>query len=211
MIINIFSMNAFTLKAQICFLSLSFSLSLWWSDNANPFRLQSKAGDYSFLVLSQNSSDTPITPKASKDHRDIFFPASVSTPCLHTHAQTLPAQEHEAKLSKNPRPLHTHSHSHTAGTPTQMYCPPQGQQDQAPPRTTPSQPIAGVAFLHHTGKKIIMITHYKVFLHVWSTSFYPAPPLFIFNGFDNVLKAWIQLFVKFWRRASTSFTLPCLI
>ncbi|KAM9474722.1 calcineurin-binding protein cabin-1 isoform 3-T4 [Clarias gariepinus] len=98
----------------------------------------------------QNSSDTPITPKASKDHRDIFFPASVSTPCLHTHAQTLPAQEHEAKLSKNPRPLHTHSHSHTAGTPTQMYCPPQGQQDQAPPRTTPSQPIAGVAFLHHT-------------------------------------------------------------
>ncbi|KAF5907335.1 calcineurin-binding protein cabin-1 isoform X1, partial [Clarias magur] len=101
----------------------------------------------------QNSSDTPITPKASKDHRDIFFPASISTPCLHAHGQTLPSQEHETKQSKNPRPLHTHSHSHTAGTPTQMYCPPQGQQEQGPPRTTPSEPIAGMAFLPHTDRE----------------------------------------------------------
>ncbi|XP_060787330.1 calcineurin-binding protein cabin-1 isoform X2 [Neoarius graeffei] len=101
----------------------------------------------------QNLSDAPITPKFSKEHRDIFFPASVSTPCLHTHTQPLLAQEHETKLSKAPRPLHTHSHSHTSSTPTQMYCPPPGQQDQSQPRTTPSQLIAGMAFLPHTDRE----------------------------------------------------------
>ncbi|KAK3540198.1 hypothetical protein QTP70_028388 [Hemibagrus guttatus] len=99
----------------------------------------------------QNSSDAPATPKF-KEHRDIFFPA-VSTQCLHTHTQPLPSQEHETKLSKNPRPLHTHSHSHTPSTPTQMYCPPPGQQDQSQPRTTPSQPVAGMAFLPHTDRE----------------------------------------------------------
>ncbi|XP_034162577.2 calcineurin-binding protein cabin-1 isoform X1 [Pangasianodon hypophthalmus] len=101
----------------------------------------------------QNSSDAPITPKFSKEHRDIFFPASVPSPSLHTHTQPLPAQEHETKLSKPPRPLHTHSHSHTPSTPTQMYCPPLGQQDQSQPRATPSQPIAGMAFLPHTDRE----------------------------------------------------------
>ncbi|XP_017323946.2 calcineurin-binding protein cabin-1 isoform X2 [Ictalurus punctatus] len=101
----------------------------------------------------QNSSDAPITPKSNKEHRDIFFPASVSTPCLHTHSQPVPVQEHETKLSKTPRPLHTHSQSHTPSTPTQMYCPPPGQQDQSQPRTTPSQPIAGMAFLPHTDRE----------------------------------------------------------
>ncbi|XP_053480415.1 calcineurin-binding protein cabin-1 isoform X2 [Ictalurus furcatus] len=101
----------------------------------------------------QNSSDAPITPKSNKEHRDIFFPASVSTPCLHTHSQPVPVQEHETKLSKTPRPLHTHSQSHTPSTPTQMYCPSPGQQDQSQPRTTPSQPIAGMAFLPHTDRE----------------------------------------------------------
>ncbi|XP_058246741.1 calcineurin-binding protein cabin-1 isoform X3 [Hemibagrus wyckioides] len=100
----------------------------------------------------QNSSDAPATPKFNKEHRDIFFPA-VSTQCLHTHTQPLPSQEHETKLSKNPRPPHTHSHSHTPSTPTQMYCPPPGQQDQSQPRTTPSQPVAGMAFLPHTDRE----------------------------------------------------------
>ncbi|KAF4070550.1 hypothetical protein AMELA_G00286720, partial [Ameiurus melas] len=101
----------------------------------------------------QNSSDAPMTPKFNKEHRDIFFPASVSTPCLHTHSQPVPAQEHETKLNKTPRPLLTHSQSHTPSTPTQMYCPPPGQQDQSQPRTTPSQPIAGMAFLPHTDRE----------------------------------------------------------
>ncbi|XP_047656377.1 calcineurin-binding protein cabin-1 isoform X2 [Tachysurus fulvidraco] len=101
----------------------------------------------------QNSTDAPATPKFSKEQRDIFFPQSVSTQCFHTHTQPLPALEHETKLSKNPRPLHTHSHSHTPGTPTQMYCPPPGQQDQSQAQTTPSQPAAGMAFLPHTDRE----------------------------------------------------------
>ncbi|XP_072538504.1 calcineurin-binding protein cabin-1 isoform X3 [Salminus brasiliensis] len=102
----------------------------------------------------QNSSDAPITPKFSKEQRDVFFPASFSTPCLHMHTHPLPAQDHETKLSKTPRPLHTHSHTHshphTPSTPTQLYCQPLAQQDQSQPRTTHCQPVAGMAFLPHT-------------------------------------------------------------
>ncbi|KAI5622058.1 calcineurin-binding protein cabin-1 isoform X2 [Silurus asotus] len=107
----------------------------------------------------QNSGDAPITPKFNKEHKDFFFPASVSTPCLHTHTQPLPSHEHETKLSKTPRPLHTHSHSHTPSTPstpstpTQMYCPPPGQQDQSQPRMIPGQSVAGMAFLPSTDRE----------------------------------------------------------
>ncbi|TSO88119.1 Calcineurin-binding protein cabin-1 [Bagarius yarrelli] len=102
-----------------------------------------------YMLIKQNSIDAPMTPKFSKEHRDIFFPTSVSTQCLQTHVQPLPAQEHETKLSKNPRP-HTHLHSHTPSTPTQMYCLPPGQQDQSQPRLTTAHPIAGMAFQPHT-------------------------------------------------------------
>ncbi|XP_049341483.1 calcineurin-binding protein cabin-1 isoform X2 [Astyanax mexicanus] len=102
----------------------------------------------------QNSSDAPITPKFSKEQRDIFFPASFSSPCLHMHTHPLPAQDHDGKLNKTPRPLHTHSHthshSHTPSTPTQLYCQPVTPQDQSQPRTTHCQPIASMAFLPHT-------------------------------------------------------------
>uniref|UniRef100_A0A8B9LHX5 Calcineurin binding protein 1 n=1 Tax=Astyanax mexicanus TaxID=7994 RepID=A0A8B9LHX5_ASTMX len=102
----------------------------------------------------QNSSDAPITPKFSKEQRDIFFPASFSSPCLHMHTHPLPAQDHDGKLNKTPRPLHTHSHthshSHTPSTPTQLYCQPVTPQDQSQPRTTHCQPIACMAFLPHT-------------------------------------------------------------
>ncbi|KAI4883149.1 hypothetical protein NFI96_028036, partial [Prochilodus magdalenae] len=103
----------------------------------------------------QNSSDAPTTPKFSKEQRDIFFPASFSTPpCLHAHTHSLPTQDHETKLNKTPRPLHTHSHihshSHTASTPTQLYCQPPAQPDQSQSRTTHGHPIAGMAFLPHT-------------------------------------------------------------
>ncbi|XP_046727370.1 calcineurin-binding protein cabin-1 isoform X3 [Silurus meridionalis] len=101
----------------------------------------------------QNSGDTPITPKFNKEPKDFFFPASVSTPCLHTHTQPLPSHEHETKLSKTPRSLHTHSHSHTPSTPTQMYCPPPGQQDQSQPQMIPGQSVAGMAFLPSTDRE----------------------------------------------------------
>ncbi|XP_037392107.1 calcineurin-binding protein cabin-1 isoform X3 [Pygocentrus nattereri] len=102
----------------------------------------------------QNSSDAPTTPKFNKEQRDIFFPASFSTPCLHAHTHTLPSQEHETKLNKPARPIHTHSHTHshthTPSTPTQLYCQPPGQQDHSQSRTTHSHPIVGMAFLPHT-------------------------------------------------------------
>uniref|UniRef100_A0A671TDN7 Calcineurin-binding protein cabin-1-like n=1 Tax=Sinocyclocheilus anshuiensis TaxID=1608454 RepID=A0A671TDN7_9TELE len=92
----------------------------------------------------QSSSDAPSTPKFSKDQRDIFFPASFSTPCLHTHTYPAPTQDGEAKLSKTPRPLLIQPQTHS--TPTQIYC----QPDQSQQRKTPSQPIASMAFLPHT-------------------------------------------------------------
>ncbi|XP_016103446.1 calcineurin-binding protein cabin-1-like [Sinocyclocheilus grahami] len=92
----------------------------------------------------QSSSDAPSTPKFSKDQRDIFFPASFSTPCLHTQTYPAPTQDGEAKLSKTPRPLLIQPQTHS--TPTQIYC----QPDQSQQRKTPSQPIASMAFLPHT-------------------------------------------------------------
>ncbi|XP_067269100.1 calcineurin-binding protein cabin-1 isoform X2 [Pseudorasbora parva] len=95
----------------------------------------------------QGFGDAPTTPKFSKDQRDIFFPASFSTPCLHTHTYPASAQDGEAKLSKTPRPLLIQTQTHS--TPTQIYC----QPDQSQPRKTPSQPIASMAFLPHTEER----------------------------------------------------------
>uniref|UniRef100_A0A8C1UIQ5 Calcineurin-binding protein cabin-1 n=1 Tax=Cyprinus carpio TaxID=7962 RepID=A0A8C1UIQ5_CYPCA len=99
---------------------------------------------WNFVENSTNSSDAPSTPKFSKDQRDIFFPASFSTPCLHTHTYTAPTQDGEAKLSKTPRPLLIQPQTHS--TPTQIYCPPSSQPDQSQQQKTPSQPIASMAF-----------------------------------------------------------------
>lgn len=102
---------------------------------------------FSCFVFFQSSIDAPTTPKISKDQRDIFFPASFSTPCLLTNTHPISTQDGEAKLNKTPRPLLTQTHS----TPTQIYCPPTSQPDQLQQRKTPSQPIASMAYLPHTG------------------------------------------------------------
>uniref|UniRef100_A0A671KMI7 Calcineurin-binding protein cabin-1 n=1 Tax=Sinocyclocheilus anshuiensis TaxID=1608454 RepID=A0A671KMI7_9TELE len=104
---------------------------------------------FSVPSVSQISGDAPSTPKFSKDQRDFFFPASFSTPCLHTHTYPAPTQDGEAKLSKTPRPLLIQTQTHS--TPTQIYCPPSSQPDQSQQRKTPCQPIASMAFLPHTG------------------------------------------------------------
>ncbi|KTG45535.1 hypothetical protein cypCar_00014159 [Cyprinus carpio] len=103
---------------------------------------------FSVPSVSQSSSDAPSTPKFSKDQRDFFFPASFSTPCLHTQTYPAPAQDGEAKLNKTPRPLLVQPQTHS--TPTQIYCPPSSQPDQSQQRKTPCQPIASMAFLPHT-------------------------------------------------------------
>ncbi|XP_026125473.1 calcineurin-binding protein cabin-1-like isoform X2 [Carassius auratus] len=92
----------------------------------------------------QSSSDAPSTPKLSKDQRDLFFPASFSTPCLHTHTHPAPAQD----LNKSSRPLLIQPQTHS--TATQLHCTPSSQPDQSQQRKTPCQPIASMAFLRHT-------------------------------------------------------------
>ncbi len=104
---------------------------------------------FSVPSVSQSSSDAPSTPKFSKDQRDYFFPASFSTPCLHSHTYPAPTQDGEAKLSKSPRPLLIQPPTHS--TSTQIYCLPSSQHDQSQQRKTPSQPIASMAFLPHIG------------------------------------------------------------
>uniref|UniRef100_A0A8C2JUE6 Calcineurin-binding protein cabin-1 n=1 Tax=Cyprinus carpio TaxID=7962 RepID=A0A8C2JUE6_CYPCA len=89
---------------------------------------------FSVPSVSQSSSDAPSTPKFSKDQRDFFFPASFSTPCLHTQTYPAPAQDGEAKLNKTPRPLLVQPQTHS--TPTQIYCPPSSQPDQSQQRKT---------------------------------------------------------------------------
>uniref|UniRef100_A0A8C7DR89 Calcineurin-binding protein cabin-1 n=1 Tax=Oncorhynchus kisutch TaxID=8019 RepID=A0A8C7DR89_ONCKI len=67
----------------------------------------------------QSASDAPTTPKYSKEHRDIFFPASLPTPVLLSHAACHPpsVQDSQAKLQyeplgKVPRPPASGSHEH---------------------------------------------------------------------------------------------------
>uniref|UniRef100_W5K0X9 Calcineurin binding protein 1 n=1 Tax=Astyanax mexicanus TaxID=7994 RepID=W5K0X9_ASTMX len=54
----------------------------------------------------QNSSDAPITPKSSKEQRDIFFPASFSSPCLHITPTQLYCQPVTPQDQSQPRTTH---------------------------------------------------------------------------------------------------------
>uniref|UniRef100_A0A8C8MHB9 Calcineurin-binding protein cabin-1 n=1 Tax=Oncorhynchus tshawytscha TaxID=74940 RepID=A0A8C8MHB9_ONCTS len=96
----------------------------------------------------QSASDAPTTPKYSKEHRDIFFPASLPTPVLLSHAACHPlsVQDSQAKLqyeplSKVPRPPASGSHEHC-----------QPQHRRAP---LPIHPASTMAF-HPQTEVIIM-------------------------------------------------------
>uniref|UniRef100_A0A665U9S4 Calcineurin-binding protein cabin-1 n=1 Tax=Echeneis naucrates TaxID=173247 RepID=A0A665U9S4_ECHNA len=87
----------------------------------------------------QSAADAPTTPKYTKDHRDIFFPASLQTPVLLSHSacQPLSTQDGQAKvvyepLNKLSRPQASSFHE------------PQH-------RRAASHPAAPMAFLPHTG------------------------------------------------------------
>ncbi|XP_074494849.1 calcineurin-binding protein cabin-1 isoform X3 [Sebastes fasciatus] len=90
----------------------------------------------------QSAGDAPTTPKYTKDHRDIFFPASLPTPVLlsHTACHPLSAPEGLAKvvyepLSKLSRPQAS------------------GFHDQPQHRRAASHPAAAMAFLPHTEER----------------------------------------------------------
>lgn len=97
------------------------------------------------LYLYQSASDAPTTPKYSKEHRDIFFPASLPTPVLlsHTacHPLSIQIQDSQAKLQyeplgKVPRPPGSGSHE-------------QPQHRRAP---LPIHPASTMAFNPQTGQ-----------------------------------------------------------
>uniref|UniRef100_A0A3Q3K1P6 Calcineurin-binding protein cabin-1 n=1 Tax=Monopterus albus TaxID=43700 RepID=A0A3Q3K1P6_MONAL len=88
----------------------------------------------------QSAGDTPTTPKYTKEHQDIFFPASLPAPVLLSHSTCHPqsTQDGQAKvvyepLSKLPRPLASSLH------------------DQLQHRRAASHPTAAMPLLPHTG------------------------------------------------------------
>ncbi|KAM7018529.1 calcineurin-binding protein cabin-1 isoform 2-T3 [Tautogolabrus adspersus] len=88
----------------------------------------------------QSAGDTPTTPKYTKEHRDIFFPASLPTPVLlsHTACHPLSTQDGQAKALYEPL--------------SKLSRPPQasGFHDQTQHRRAASHPAAAMAFLPHT-------------------------------------------------------------
>ncbi|XP_067083955.1 calcineurin-binding protein cabin-1 [Osmerus mordax] len=91
----------------------------------------------------QSAGETPTTPKYAKEHRDIFFPASLPTPVLLSHAACppLPSQDSLAKvgyepLGKTPRPA-----------------PFGGHEQPQPRRPTVSLSAAAMAFLPHSEER----------------------------------------------------------
>eukprot|EP00064_Thunnus_orientalis_P009324 superscaffoldBa00001176_g9347 len=90
----------------------------------------------------QSAGDAPTTPKYTKDHRDIFFPASLPTPVLlsHTACHPLSTQDSQAKvvyepLSKLSRPQTSSFH------------------DQPQHRRAANHPAAVMPFLPHTEER----------------------------------------------------------
>ncbi|CAK6950387.1 calcineurin-binding protein cabin-1 isoform X1 [Scomber scombrus] len=90
----------------------------------------------------QSAGDAPTTPKYTKDHRDIFFPGSLPTPVLLSHAACHPlsTQDDQAKvvyepLSKLSRPQAS------------------GFHDQPQHRRTASHPATAMSFLPHTEER----------------------------------------------------------
>ncbi|XP_061586396.1 calcineurin-binding protein cabin-1 isoform X2 [Cololabis saira] len=89
----------------------------------------------------QPAGDAPTTPKFTKEHRDIFFPASLPTPVLLSHStfHPLSCKDGQAKaayepLSKLPRP------------PASFY-------DPSQQRRAAGQSAAAMAFLPHTEER----------------------------------------------------------
>lgn len=102
---------------------------------------------YLFFSILQSAGDAPTTPKYTKEHRDLFFPASLPTPVLlsHTACHPLSTQDGQAKafyepLSKLNRPVAS------------------GFHDQTQHRRAASHSAAAMAFLPHTGTEAFDLT-----------------------------------------------------
>uniref|UniRef100_A0A3Q1J7X0 Calcineurin-binding protein cabin-1 MEF2-binding domain-containing protein n=1 Tax=Anabas testudineus TaxID=64144 RepID=A0A3Q1J7X0_ANATE len=76
----------------------------------------------------QSAGDTPTTPKYTKEHRDIFFPASLPTPVLLSHSACHPLSTPDSQskvvyepLSKLPRPQASSFHDQPQHRRAQQY------------------------------------------------------------------------------------------
>lgn len=116
-----------------------------WAEDGSRCRWIPKVSHTSSLpplsfCLQQSAGEAPTTLKYAKEHRDIFFPASLQTPVLLSHSACHPlsSQDGQAKvvyepLSKLSRPQASSFH------------------EQPQHRRPASHPAAAMAFLPHTG------------------------------------------------------------
>ncbi|XP_077943102.1 calcineurin-binding protein cabin-1 isoform X8 [Gasterosteus aculeatus] len=90
----------------------------------------------------QSAGDAPTTPKYTKDHRDIFFPASLSSPVLLSHAACHPLSTPEGQAKVVYEPLSKLSRPQASAF-----------HDQPQQRRASSHPAAAMAFLPHTDER----------------------------------------------------------
>lgn len=90
----------------------------------------------------QSAGDAPTTPKYTKEHRDIFFPASLPTPVLLSHAACHPLSTQDSQAKTAYEPLSKLSRP-----------PASGFHDQPQHRRAAGHPAAAMAFLPHTEER----------------------------------------------------------
>ncbi|MEQ2171030.1 hypothetical protein GOODEAATRI_006433 [Goodea atripinnis] len=91
-------------------------------------------------IADQSTGDTPTTPKHTKEHRDIFFPASLTTPVLLSHSACHPLSTQDGQAKGVCEPLAKMSRPQSSGF-----------HDQPQQRRTGGQPAAAMAFLPPAG------------------------------------------------------------
>ncbi|KAM8886418.1 calcineurin-binding protein cabin-1 isoform 4-T4 [Spinachia spinachia] len=95
----------------------------------------------------QSAGDAPTTPKYTKDHRDIFFPASLSSPVLLSHAACHPLSTPEGQAKVVYEPLSKLSRPQASGFQDQL----QQRRASSHPAATPA--TAAMAFQPHTDER----------------------------------------------------------
>lgn len=90
----------------------------------------------------QSAGDAPTTPKYTKEHRDLFFPASLPTPVLLSHTACHPLSTPEGQAKVVYEPLSKLSRPQASGF-----------HDQPQHRRAASHPSAAMAFLPHTEER----------------------------------------------------------
>lgn len=186
-------------KVQRCRLSLFVSLapSLSWgfseiylsrgrggvnAADGSPRSVAPPHDHCSSSVSQQSAGDAPTTPKYTKEHRDLFFPASLPTPVLlsHTACHPLSTQDGQAKvvyepLSKLSRPQTSSFH------------------DQTQHRRAGAHPAAAMAFLPHTGTTGCTPTHHT---RVATQCLLTFPTIRKFNNLCRFLSGSLKLLLR---------------